>query len=41
MLLSTSVTDGIVTMRSFHSDDAQEVFTAVDESLPELKPWMS
>jgi len=41
MLLSTSVTDGVVTMRPFRPEDAQEIFTAVRESLPELKPWMS
>jgi ribosomal-protein-serine acetyltransferase len=41
MLLSTSVTDGVVTLRPFRPEDEQEIFTAVSESLTELRPWMS
>ena len=41
MSLSTSITDGIVTLRPFQMDDAQELYTAVRESLIDVKPWMS
>ena len=41
MLPSTSITDGIITLRPFQAQEAHELFTAVHESLPELKPWMS
>ena len=41
MLLSTSIIDDVVILRPFRPEDAQEIFTAVRESLVELKPWMS
>jgi RimJ/RimL family protein N-acetyltransferase len=41
MSLSTSLTDGIVTLRPFQKDDASELFAAVRESLTDLEPWMS
>lgn len=41
MLLSTGITDGVVTLRPFRAEDAQEIYEAVSESLPELKPWMT
>ena len=41
MLLSNSVTDGIITLRPFQAREASELFAAVRESLPALKPWMS
>jgi len=41
MSLSTSITDGVVTLRPFQMNDAQEVYVAVRESLTDLKPWMS
>jgi RimJ/RimL family protein N-acetyltransferase len=41
ILLSQEVTDGIVLMRPFRLEDAQETFNAVRESLADLKPWMS
>jgi len=41
MLLSTSITDGVVTLHPFQPDDASEIYTAVRQSLVELKPWMS
>jgi RimJ/RimL family protein N-acetyltransferase len=41
MLLSTSITDEVVTLRPFRPEDAQEILIAVCESLEELKPWMS
>lgn len=41
MSLPTSLTDDVLTLRPFHLDDAQETYTAVRESLVELKPWMS
>jgi RimJ/RimL family protein N-acetyltransferase len=40
-LLSNEITDGVILMRKFHLLDADELFTAVHESLTELKPWMS
>jgi RimJ/RimL family protein N-acetyltransferase len=40
-LLSQEITDGVILMRPFHLRDADETFTAVRESLAELKPWMS
>lgn len=40
MLLSTSITDGVVTLRPFRSEDARELYMAVRESLPDLKPWL-
>ena len=33
--------DGIVLLRPFRMEDAQETFNAVRESLTDLKPWMS
>lgn len=41
MSLSTSVTDGVITLRPFQRGDAQEIYSAVRESLVDLKPWMS
>ncbi len=41
MIPSTSMTDGTVTLRPFQFVDAPELYTAVRESLAELKPWMS
>src|SRR5215216_252545 len=41
VLLSEEITDGIVVMRPFHLQDADETFAAVRESLADLKPWMS
>jgi ribosomal-protein-serine acetyltransferase len=40
-LLSDEITDGVILMRKFHLRDAEELFTAVHESLTELRPWMS
>jgi len=40
-LLSNEITDGVIIMRPFRFIDAEELFTAVRESLTELKPWMS
>jgi len=40
MWLSTSITDGGITLRPFQPEDAQAIFAAVHESLPELGPWM-
>lgn len=41
MSLSTSITDGVVTLRPFQMEDAQELYAAVHESLIDVKPWMS
>jgi RimJ/RimL family protein N-acetyltransferase len=40
-LLSQEVSDGIILLRPFRLEDSQETFTAVRESLTDLKPWMS
>ena len=40
-MLSQEVSDGIVLLRPFQLEDAQETYTAVRESLTDLKPWMS
>ena len=40
-MLSQEITDGTVLLRPFRLEDAQETFTAVRESLADLKPWMS
>ena len=41
MILSTSITDGVVILRPFQIEDAVQLYEAVRESLTELKPWMS
>ena len=41
MSLSTSITDGVVTLRPFRMEDASELYEAVCESLEDVKPWMS
>src|SRR6266545_4651061 len=40
-LLSQEISDGVILMRPFRFDDAEETFAAVRESLADLKPWMS
>jgi ribosomal-protein-serine acetyltransferase len=40
-LLSQEITDGTILMRPFRLEDAGETYTAVRESLTDLKPWMS
>jgi ribosomal-protein-serine acetyltransferase len=40
-VLSQEITDGVILMRPFHLNDAEETYAAVCESLKELKPWMS
>lgn len=37
----TQLTDGVVTIRPFEFGDDYDLHTAVQESLPELSPWMS
>src|SRR5262245_50286924 len=41
MLFSISVTDHVVTLRPFLLEDAAQLCQAVQESLADLKPWMS
>jgi RimJ/RimL family protein N-acetyltransferase len=41
MSLSTRLTDDVIALRPFHTDDAAQLHEAVRESLTELKPWMS
>ena len=40
-MLSQEVSDGSVLLRPFRLEDAQETDNAVQESLTDLKPWMS
>jgi ribosomal-protein-serine acetyltransferase len=40
-VLSEEIKDGIILLRPFHLNDAEETVTAVRESLSDLKPWMS
>jgi ribosomal-protein-serine acetyltransferase len=40
-LLSQEVSDDTVLLRPFRLEDVQETFNAVQESLTDLKPWMS
>lgn len=40
-MLSQEVSDGVVLLRPFRQEDAQETYKAVHESLADLKPWMS
>lgn len=40
-LHSQEITDGVILIRPFHLDDAEETYRAVRESLTGLKPWMS
>lgn len=41
MEILQEVKDGVILLRPFHLDDAEETYTAVRESLADLKPWMS
>ena len=41
MILSTSITDGVVILRPFRVEDTAQLYEAVHETLTELKPWMS
>jgi RimJ/RimL family protein N-acetyltransferase len=41
ILLSQEVSDDTILLRPFRLEDAQETYTAVRESLTDLKPWMS
>ena len=40
-LLSQEISDGSVLLRPFRLEDAEGIYTAVRESLTDLKPWMS
>ena len=40
-MLSTNLTDNVVTLRPFQLEDASQLYQAIHESLKELKPWMS
>lgn len=41
MIPRIALTDGVVTLRPLQPADAPAMYTAVHESLAELKPWMS
>jgi len=41
MILNTELTDGVVILRPFRLEDAEDLYQAVRESLVELKPWMN
>jgi ribosomal-protein-serine acetyltransferase len=40
MTIKTQLTDGIITLRPYTMDDAQELYEAVRESIEELQRWM-
>ena len=41
MFNSLNLTDGVVSLRTFQPEDAQPLYEAAVESLPDLIPWMS
>ena len=41
MSLATLITDDVVTLRPFQMEDADQLYSAVRESLADVKPWMS
>ncbi len=41
MISSPLLTDQVVTLRRFRPDDAQALYEAVRESLPDLIPWLA
>jgi ribosomal-protein-serine acetyltransferase len=41
MLIATRLTDGVLILHPLGREDAQPMYEAVCESLPELKPWMA
>lgn len=41
MLSSIQLKEGNILLRPFRFDDEQQLYQAVRESLPDLKPWMS
>lgn len=41
MIPYSSMTDGAITLRPFQFADVPELYAAIQESLAELKPWMS
>jgi ribosomal-protein-serine acetyltransferase len=40
MKKSVRLTDGLIVLRPYRASDAEKVYEAVRESLPELLPWM-
>ena len=40
-MLSTSITDDVVTLRPFQMEDSTQLYEAVFNSLSELSPWMA
>lgn len=40
-MLTQEITDGVVLLRPFRFEDAEETFVTVRESLIDLRPWMS
>lgn len=38
--MKTELTDGIISLRLYTTDDADQLYEAVRESIPELEPWM-
>lgn len=39
-MMKTELTDGTISLRPFTTDDADELYEAVRESMRELQPWM-
>lgn len=40
-MMKTELTDGVIRLRPYTVNDAQELYEAVRESIPEVQPWMS
>jgi len=41
MIPYSTLSNSRLTLRPFHFEDSKELYAAIRESLPELKPWMS
>lgn len=40
MTMKMELTDGVISLRPYTVDDAEDLYEAVRESIPELEPWM-
>jgi ribosomal-protein-serine acetyltransferase len=38
--MNTELTDGVITLRPYRPEDADDLYEAVRESIPEMQPWM-
>lgn len=39
-MMKTELTDGVISLRPYKIEDADELYAAVSESMRELRPWM-